>query len=833
MKSRIIVILVLIMSAFQAMAMSVSGSEKHLVRTAKNDTIDISGQNSSSAYKEWTEAISIASTRSITFLTARYTYLNMKVTGLGTMNILSGGERTYIGGSDKMYPDGTAFKGTTHVYPYTALSTSNGFYGLVWMHGGKTFSLDAVLTNVDDCNAMNYFQNSTLVLHKGATLAAESGTRSMRIGHLEMEEGSQLYGYMKSKSGNDTYYIVGHNGQDATLAGQMSPMSESMLLGLIKEGEGTYRITGKSNNLTGGLRVLQGSALVNGVTQGPLYIMQDGMAGGVGTLKGEAQVYGTLQPGDGGVGTFSQVGQLVLRPSGRIDCEICNAAEYDQVKVNGAVSLNKQCQDFTTSDRKPRLRIYLTDDAQLQVGDTFTLLSASSRGEASGAWEFDIRYPNAYTWEVTQETDEQGFRVVARVISDRYSGQGNAGYEDVEDDPSSGEDYGTFNVTTERAINTTLRSYADAEGVYIGTAVPVWSIDVDNDADARTSLITKEFNMVVCENEMKFDAIEPNQGEFSYYHGDRLVKMARRAGQYVRGHTLAWHNQVPGWLTEDGKKNTFNRSREDLLAILKNHILNVVGHYRGQVHEWDVANEVLSDNQTTIYSNPNGYDLRPSVWATGIGEDFLDSAFVWAHQADPDARLILNDYGVEGRGWGKTEALFNLATRLRNSGIPIDGVGLQCHMDADLNYYAAIDKNIARFAEAGFLCHLTEMDLGVDNTTTAALRQQGEAYYRLTSIAMKYPACASLLIWGLTDDLSWRTGKNPLLFDAQNNKKNAYYGVHAALREYHEAVPVESVSVDVATDDLRIYDLSGRVVTCPQPNHIYLRQGRKFVYRVP
>ena len=208
--------------------------------------------------------------------------------------------------------------------------------------------------------------------------------------------------------------------------------------------------------------------------------------------------------------------------------------------------------------------------------------------------------------------------------------------------------------------------------------------------------------MVVCENEMKFDAVEPNQGSFSFNDGDRLVNFANRHNMRVRGHTLAWHSQVPTWLTSDGTKNTNNFSRKQLLDILHNHIKNVVTHWKGKVAEWDVANEVLSDNQQTIYSNPNGYDLRPSVWATGIGEDFLDSAFVWAHKYDPDAVLILNDYGVENKGWGKSEALYNLAMRLRNSGIPIHGVGLQAHMDAGNVSAKAIDANITRFKDAGF-----------------------------------------------------------------------------------------------------------------------------------
>lgn len=812
-------------------------------RVAKDDVVNFAKQNASSAYEYFTTPLLIPEGKSFTLETARYSYINSKVAGEGTLNIKSGGERTYIGNDDKSYPDGTGFKGTAHVYPYKNLSSSNGFYGLVWMHGGKTFSLDAALTNLDDSKAMNFFQNSTLVLHNGATLGAESGTHGMRIGHLEMEEGSQLYGYIKSKDSNNTYYIVGGNDDDATLAGKMSPMSDNakMLLGLIKEGKGTYRITGKANNLTGGLRVLSGKVLINGTTSAnSLYIMKDGIAGGKGTLKGESQIYGILQPGDEGTGKFSQTGKMILRPSARIDCQIKDIDNYDQVKVSGAATYYNVGQDFATSDKNPRLRIYLADDADVKEGDSFTLFTATKKELYNKVdWKFDIRYPKSCTWEVEQISDATGFKVVATVTSTKYSGQGNVDYDDEDDKEDVGGNEDTFDLAAEKGDATPLRKYADSKNAYIGTCVPVWSINVDNASDVRTKLIANEFNMVVCENEMKFDAIEPNQNQFDYYNGDRLVNFAQKNKMYVRGHTLAWHSQVPGWLTSDGKKNTYNRSRKELLEILKNHIKNVVTHYKGKIKEWDVVNEVLDDNQTTIYSNPNGYDLRPSVWATGIGEDFIDSAFVWAHQYDPQAKLILNDYGVEGKGWGKSEALYNLAKRLRKSGIPIDGVGLQGHMDADLKYINAIEQNIARYQQDGFLCHITELDLGISSNSTEELEMQANAYYRLAKVAMKYDNCCSLMIWGLTDDLTWRGGKRPLLFDANNAKKPAYWGVHAALKDSETTetgiitLPTSSSEDDLLLNALNegeaIHDLMGRKVTKLEHNHIYIYKGKKIV----
>lgn len=826
-------------------------------------TKDYSGQNTDKSYKIVDTPMRMQPGSHLILNTARYTYITSPIIGEGRIDINSGGERTYLGGSDKMSPNWSGFKGDIHVYPKTDLSASNGFYGLVWMHNGKTFSLDNVMNDLEGGKVNTTLLTSSLTLHEGATLAAESGTRGIRIGHLETEAGSQIYGYMKEKSANNTFYIIGSSNDDATLAGRISPIKNNMTMevGILKEGLGTYRVTGNDNIITGGIRVMRGRVLLNndaatakanklsGATGTPassetagLNIMKDGIAGGTGHIATTTNVYGILQPGDDGIGTLDiadyangQELTLIVRPTARIDCEINGSNDYDKVNVDGAVSYYNIDQDFSTSEQMPRLRIQLTKDADLQEGDEFVLLTAKSKTSYENVpWQFNIIYPKAYSWKVEQQETANGFRVVARVTSVIYSGQGDA--EDVDDGPGSSSDDGIFNVDEEKVSDVSLRQYADKMNTNVGTCVPLYDgrINVDKESEARTATVAKEFNMVVCENEMKFDSTEPSRNSFNYYHGDRLVSFAQRHNMYVRGHTLVWHSQNPSWLTSDGTKNTNNFSREELLSIMKNHILNVVGHWKGKVKEWDVANEVLSDNQQSIYSNPKAYDLRPSVWSTGVGEEFLDSAFVWAHQADPEAILILNDYGVEGKGWGKSEALFNLAMRLKNSGIPIDGIGLQGHMDAGLNYVGSIEENIKRCKEAGLLCRITELDLGIDDKSAENLQKQAKSYYSLARIAMRNSNCASLMIWGLSDDLTWRTGRNPLLFDSNLNKKPAYWGVHAALRQFagEEITGIEDVTVDDdMSNDGKCYNLNGQRVHVLAPGQIYIVNGRKMIAR--
>lgn len=259
-----------------------------------------------------------------------------------------------------------------------------------------------------------------------------------------------------------------------------------------------------------------------------------------------------------------------------------------------------------------------------------------------------------------------------------YNGQGDVSDDD-DDAPGNKGEYPDDDWTADINDDTPLRTYSARLKKNIGVAVASYRYDCSRD-DGETGLVGREFDLLVGENEMKFDATEPSKGSFNYGGADAVMWVADRYKQEVRGHTLAWHSQVPAWVSQDGKKNNHNYTRRELLDILKNHIFNVVRKYKGRIREWDVCNEVLDDDQSIVRTNPDAYKLRPSIWSTYIGEEFIDSAFVWAHQAAPEARLFINEYGAEFMGDTKTEAYYNLIKRLKADKRPIDGCGLQCHL---------------------------------------------------------------------------------------------------------------------------------------------------------
>jgi endo-1,4-beta-xylanase len=169
-----------------------------------------------------------------------------------------------------------------------------------------------------------------------------------------------------------------------------------------------------------------------------------------------------------------------------------------------------------------------------------------------------------------------------------------------------------------------LNARAQAAGKkYFGTEI---STTVMNDASANAiAKNSQDFGQYTCENEMKFDATEPSRGSFSYTNADKIVAQAAANGQIMRCHALVWHSQVPSWVSSGGFDNA------TLISIMKNHIANVVGHYKGKCYAWDVVNEALNED--------GSYRTSGSVWGSTIGSAFIPIAFAAAAAADPAAKV--------------------------------------------------------------------------------------------------------------------------------------------------------------------------------------------------
>lgn len=310
-------------------------------------------------------------------------------------------------------------------------------------------------------------------------------------------------------------------------------------------------------------------------------------------------------------------------------------------------------------------------------------------------------------------------------------------------------------------------------------------------------IVREQFNTVSPENILKWESVHPLPGKFDFDGPDKYVAFGEANKMFVIGHTLVWHNQTPKWVFdgEAGKPAT----REVLLKRLRDHILTVVGRYKGRIHGWDVVNEALNEDGS----------LRPSPWLKIIGEDYLIKAFRFAHEADPKAELYYNDYSLENGP--KRKGAIELIKKLQAAKVPVAAVGLQGHNKMEWPTLEQQDRTIEEFAKLGIKVAITELDVEMlprdaQNQTAevtvniefneklnpyakeippAKLDDQAKRYADLFGVYLKHRKSISrVTFWGVTDGDSWlndwpirgRTNY-PLLFDRAGKPKPAFYSV--------------------------------------------------------
>ncbi|SDY99170.1 endo-1,4-beta-xylanase [Micromonospora pattaloongensis] len=289
---------------------------------------------------------------------------------------------------------------------------------------------------------------------------------------------------------------------------------------------------------------------------------------------------------------------------------------------------------------------------------------------------------------------------------------------------------------SEPATGPTLRALAARADVRIGTAVNMDALASDTPYREH---VAREFNTVTAENVMKWEATEPQRGAHDWAAADQLVDFARANRQLVRGHTLVWHNQNPSWVTEG------DFSSAELRQILKKHIQDEVRHFKGRIWHWDVANEIFTDDG----------QWRNTIWLEKLGPGYVADALRWAHQADPKARLYLNDYNVEGIN-AKSTAYYNLIKQLRSEGVPVHGFGIQGHLGVQYGFPGQVLENLQRFDALGVETAFTEVDVRMPMPADATkLQAQAFAYSALLQACLLARKCVSYTVWGFTDKYSW------------------------------------------------------------------------------
>ena len=332
-----------------------------------------------------------------------------------------------------------------------------------------------------------------------------------------------------------------------------------------------------------------------------------------------------------------------------------------------------------------------------------------------------------------------------------------------------------------------------------GTAVRADNVNrTQEQVDKDIALVKQQFNQISPENDLKWALIHPRPGPDGYDFGpaDAYVNFGLRNHMYIVGHTLVWHGQTPNWVfagtnpppvvTKCARRSPIGRgsarfgyngpraSREELLQRMRDHIFTVVGRYKGKIKVWDVVNEAIADGGTNI--------LRNSLWLQIIGPDFIAKAFEYAHEADPDAILRYNDYGLENPA--KRHKLITLIKSLQAQHVPVMAIGSQTHVSVSSPSFEEEDQALTELEQLGLPIHITELDVngaqggqrntGADIADNAATTQGGlvndadqrlaNEYATLFKVFLKHQKSVKLVtFWGVNDAVSWRANGRPLV----------------------------------------------------------------------
>ena len=322
--------------------------------------------------------------------------------------------------------------------------------------------------------------------------------------------------------------------------------------------------------------------------------------------------------------------------------------------------------------------------------------------------------------------------------------------------------------------------------------------------------LMQHFNSITAENDMKWRFVEPKEGEFSFVEADKLITWAQAHDTAVRGHTLLWYKSLPTWLVNK------QMTKDEALAVIDNHVVNVMTHFGDSIYAWDVANEVLRNSVSNQQLDSGdiwrtggevSYEANTVDWYALCGTDFIKQAFVSADKVRSelglDVKLYYNDYSLNSPN--KRQAVVKLVEMLREDGIAIDGVGMQAHyrlpdyLADPEGFMKNFEDSVKTFTEMGLDVQITELDIQVypDNSSPQAYdalpfdveMAQANMFADIFAVCRKYAVqkgensgrVTNVTTWGVADDHTYASTsihkEFPLLFNGDYTEKRAYYEI--------------------------------------------------------
>ena len=320
-----------------------------------------------------------------------------------------------------------------------------------------------------------------------------------------------------------------------------------------------------------------------------------------------------------------------------------------------------------------------------------------------------------------------------------------------------------------------LQDAAGPQIPVVGTAIRIQGM---SDPQYRAHA-AEHYNQITVSNALKWQATRPDANTFDFEDADEIIDWASAEGLGIRGHTLVWGNFLPAWMNE-------SLGQAGVEQQMRTHIQTLVGQYAGQIEHWDVVNEAID----------NGGNVRNELFTWAMGPDYIAVAFHEAHAADPDAKLLYNDFGTERPG-PKQDGVYALIDSLLDDGVPVHEVGIQMHVQPDQWHSgsaADLADAIESFGSLGVDVYITELDVRLDELAgpwEQRLELQKEIYHAVASTCFEEPACRGVTTWGFTDAHHYLpTSAAALPFDESYAPKPAFEGLLNGL----QGLPLEITS---------------------------------------
>jgi endo-1,4-beta-xylanase len=326
-----------------------------------------------------------------------------------------------------------------------------------------------------------------------------------------------------------------------------------------------------------------------------------------------------------------------------------------------------------------------------------------------------------------------------------------------------------------------IKELAADRGLLFGSAFDDF---VHNEPD-YAKLLRDECQILTSDYNLKFAAIRPVPGVSNFGPADRLFAFAEKNKLLMRGHNLVWNEFLPNWVR--------TLSQKEMASLLDRHIDEVAGRYAGRVHSWDVVNE-------PVWPDHHNFEgLRGGPWFAALGPDYIERSYRRARQADPQAKLVLNDAGLEGGipySYARRHYFMRLVKRLLDKGVPLDAIGIESHLPAPEGYdRAPFLEFVQSIQDLGLDIYITELDVGdtkLPDDIVTRDRAVAKVYRDYLGDLVGFSSLKVIITWELSDKFSWRAEEarsgqsqrwpRPLPFDIHMQRKPAYQAIVDAIK---------------------------------------------------